>query len=116
LAAIALALAACLLLFPAWLVGRAVVDRWRIRRRPRDLSPVDRALVLVEWASRQEDGEEDRRRALEALADVLDERGVEPLAATARTSAWEEDAPNETRARELAGEARAVLGGRDWSR
>jgi hypothetical protein len=116
LAGIALALAAGLLVFPAWLAGRAVVARWRRRRAPRDLSPLDRALLLVEWTSRQEDGEEDRRRALEALADVLDERGAEPLAETARTVAWEERPPDESRARELAGEARSLVGGRDWSR
>jgi hypothetical protein len=116
LAALPLALAVLLLLFPAWLVGRAVVARWRATRRPRELSPADRALLLVEWSSRQSDGEEDRRRALEALADVLDEHGAEPLAHAARTSAWEEGVPDGARARELAGEARTVLGGHDWSR
>jgi hypothetical protein len=72
--------------------------------------------VLVEWSSLQEDGEDDRRRALEALADVLDEHGAEPLAQAARRSAWEEDVPDGARARELAGEARTVLGGHNWSR
>jgi hypothetical protein len=116
LAGLALALAALLLVFPAWLVGRALVARWRAARGPRELSSVDRALLLVEWSSRQADGEEDRRRALEALADVLDERGAEPLADAARTVAWDEEIPDGTRARELAGEARSVIGGRDWSR
>jgi hypothetical protein len=112
----ALALAVSLLLFPAWLVGRGVLARWRAARVPRALSRGDRALLLVEWANRQQDGVEDRRRALEALADVLDESGAEPLAETARTVAWEEQVPDPTRAGELASDARSILGGRQWTR
>jgi hypothetical protein len=115
-AGIALGLAACLLVFPAWLVGRAVLARWRAGRVPRALSPADRALLLVEWANQQQDGVEDRRRALEALADVLDVSGGEPLAEATRTVAWEEEVPDPTRARELASDARSILGGRQWSR
>jgi hypothetical protein len=116
LAGAALALAVCLLLFPAWLVGRTILARLRRARPQRALSPVDRALLLVEWANQQEAGAEDRRRALEALADVLEDSGVEPLANDTRTVAWEEEIPNRTRARQLASDARAVLGGREWSR
>jgi hypothetical protein len=116
LAAFALAGAVLFLLFPTWLVGRALVVRWRAARRPREPSAVDRALLLVEWSSRREDGDDDRRRALEALADVLEERGTEPLADAARTAAWDEEVPDRERARELAGKARSALGGRDWSR
>jgi hypothetical protein len=115
-ALVAFAVAVCLLLIPAWLVGRALLTRWREARPHRELSPVDRALLLVEWANQQEDGTEDRRRALEALADVLEGEGVEPLASVTRTSAWVEEVPDRTRARELASDARAVLGGRRWSR
>jgi hypothetical protein len=112
----ALALAGLLLLFPLWVLGRVIVSRWRARRRDRELSRIDRALLLVEWASRTDDGGQDRRRALEALADVLEERGAEPLAQAARTSAWDEEVPDAVRARDLASEARGALGGRDWSR
>lgn len=107
----AFALAALLLLLPASLVARAVLSRWRTSRRPRRLSPLERALVLVEWAGRQADGEHDRRRALEALADVLERGGAVPLAETTRTLAWGERAPPPERAGELAAEARSALEG-----
>lgn len=113
LAAGALVLAAVLLLFPVSLAVSFVRARWRARRRPRRLSPGERALLLVEWAGRQADGEQDRRRALEALADVLERSGAEPLAESTRTFAWAEEAPDRRRAAELAGEARSVLGGGD---
>ena len=116
LAGVALALAAALLVFPALLVGRAGVARWRAARRPRALSREERALLLIEWASRQQDGVEDRRRALEALADVLEERDAERLAEATRMVAWEEEGPDGMQARGLASEARTILGGRDWSR
>jgi hypothetical protein len=116
LAVAASALAACLLAFPIWLVGSALLARWRRARPSRALSPVDRALLLVEWANQPENGVEDRRRALEALADVLEEGGAMPLADETRTAAWDEDVPDRTQATELASEARGVLGGRGWSR
>jgi hypothetical protein len=111
LAAGALALAALLALFPATLAGRVVLRRWRASHRPRQLSPLERALLLVQWTSRQPDGEEDRRRALDALADVLEHSGALPLAEITRTSAWADAAPGPQRADELAAEARSVLGG-----
>jgi hypothetical protein len=111
LAAGALALAGALLLFPAWLAGSFVLARWRATRRPLRLSPVERALLLVEWSGRQQDGEQDRRRALEALADVLERSGAEPLADTTRTVAWAEEAPDRERVAELAREAHSALGG-----
>lgn len=110
-AAGAFALAGLLLLFPARLAGGFLLARRRARRRPRRLSPGERALLLVEWAGRQPDGEQDRRRALEALADVLERSGARPLAETTRTFAWAEEAPDVTRADDLASEARSVLGG-----
>lgn len=105
----ALGLASVLLVLPAWLAGGFLLARWRARRRPRRLSPVERALLLVEWAGRQHDGEQDRRRALEALADVLERNGASPLAETTRTFAWAEEAPDRPRADELAREARSAL-------
>lgn len=111
IAAVALAVAFVLFLFPAALAGRFVLARWRASRRPRQLSPLERALVLVEWTGRQADGEHERRKALEALADALERGGARPLAETTRTFAWAEEAPARERADELAAEARVTLGG-----
>jgi hypothetical protein len=108
LAAGAFVLAGLLLLLPAWLGGRVLYRRWR-SREPRRLSPVERALLLVDWTSRQQDGEEDRRRALEALADVLERDGVAPLAEKTRTVAWSAEQPDRMSAGELANEARTAL-------
>jgi hypothetical protein len=110
LAAGALALAGLLLVFPVWLAMRFGLEQWRARRRPRALSPTERALLLVEWSVARADGDEDRRRALEALADVLERSGAEPLAESTRSEAWAEEAPDRNRTRELAGQARLALG------
>jgi hypothetical protein len=114
IAALALAVAFVLFLLPAGLGGRFVLERWRASRRPRQLSPLERALVLVEWTSRGADGEHERRKALEALAGALERGGARPLAEVTRTFAWAEASPDRERAEELAAEARAtVTGGRD---
>jgi hypothetical protein len=55
------------------------------------LSPLEQALELLEDASRA-DGTEDRRRALELVAEVLDLEHPD-LARAARTLAWSEDDP-----------------------
>jgi hypothetical protein len=55
------------------------------------LTPLEQALELLEDASRA-DGAEDRRRALELVAEVLD-LGHPDLARAARTLAWSEDDP-----------------------
>jgi hypothetical protein len=109
IAAVALAVAALLFLFPAALAGRFLLRRWRATRRPRALSPLERALVLVEWTGRQADGEHDRRKALEALADALEREGASPLAEAARTFAWGEESPGRERAHDLAAEARTAV-------
>lgn len=111
IAAVALAAAALLFLFPAILAGRFLLSRWRASRRPRELSPLERALVLVDWTGRQADGEHDRRKALEALADALERQGARPLAEATRTFAWAEESPGRERADELAAEARTTLAG-----
>jgi hypothetical protein len=111
LAGAALGLAFLLLLFPFILVWRLAHGRWRAARRRRPLSPLDRALALVDWTARREDGDEDRRKALEALAVVLEEQGARPLADTARAAAWDEDPPPRERAGELGSEARRALAG-----
>jgi hypothetical protein len=111
LAALALAAAALLALLPAGLLGRALHDRWAAGRRWRPLPPLERALTLVDWTARREDGAEDRRKALESLAVVLDDRGERELAAAARRAAWASAAPDGGRAGELGAEARRNLGG-----
>jgi hypothetical protein len=55
------------------------------------LTPLEQALELLEDASRA-DGAEDRRRALELVAEVLDIEHPD-LARAARTLAWSEDDP-----------------------
>jgi hypothetical protein len=55
------------------------------------LTPLEQALELLEDASRA-DGTEDRRRALELVAEVLDLEHPD-LARAARTLAWSEDHP-----------------------
>jgi hypothetical protein len=88
------AAALALLALPATLVGR-----WARRRRPAppqeapELTPLERALALVEWANERERATE-RREALEVLAVELDalERG--DLAGRARELAWSAGAPS----------------------
>ena len=111
IAAFALAAALVLFAFPATLAGRFVYRRWKASRRPRRLSPLERALVLIEWTGRQADGEHERRKALEALADALEREGERPLAEATRTFAWAEESPGRERADELAAEARNTLAG-----
>jgi hypothetical protein len=84
-----LAGAVALLALPAWLLR----DRRRRRATPtRDgkpsLSPLERALALVEWASRRPSAEE-RREALEVLAVELDP----DAAAKAREQGWSPPTP-----------------------
>jgi hypothetical protein len=112
IAAVALVVAGLLVLFPAVLAARFLLARWRATRRPRKLSPLERALVLVEWTGRHADGERERRKALEALADALEREGAGPLAEQARTFAWGEESPGRERADELAAEARTAATGR----
>lgn len=79
------------------------------------LSPLEQALALLE-EQESEDGAEDRRRALELVADELafwDERSLERAA---RTLAWSEDEPAPEAARALAATVRAQLEGRSNGR
>jgi hypothetical protein len=114
LAALALTGAALLFLFPCALVGRLLYRRWRAARRPRPLSPLERALMLVEWTGRRRDGAEERRKALEALADALEGAGQRSLAERARQLAWAAESPGPERARDVAAAAREAVakGGR----
>ncbi len=101
-----LAGALALLALPATLVVRAV----RRRRPPPpetepELPPLDRALLLVEWARGREDGE-DRRAALELLAFELDAAGRGEQARAARRLAWSPSSPSPEAAEELVEEVR----------
>jgi hypothetical protein len=107
IATVSFAAALLLLLFPAVLVGRFVWARWKVARRSRELSRLERALILVEWTNRY-DGEHERRKALEALADALERAGANPLADDTRTFAWAETSPDQERAGALAEKARAT--------
>lgn len=111
LAGVALALACLLVLFPLTLAGRFVHARWRAKRGWRPLSPLERALTLVDWTAGREDGAEERRKALEALAVVLEQRGARPLAETARALAWDEEPPPRERTGEVGSQARHALDG-----
>jgi hypothetical protein len=93
--------ALALLALPAGLVGR-----WFRRRQPPppepepELPPLERALLLVEWARGRVDGA-DRREALEVLAVELDASGKPELAGKARELAWSQESPSPDAAGEL---------------
>ena len=82
----------------AW-PARLGVRAWRSRRPPvveeetPSLSPLERALLLVEGTS-ESDGDE-RRAALEVLAGELDGAGVESLSGQATELAWSRSAPTD---------------------
>jgi hypothetical protein len=88
-----LVLAAALLALPIWLVR----NRRRRYATPKAeeraaLSPLERALRLVEWASRRPSVEE-RREALEVLAYELDPDGDDGVARRAREQGWSPPSP-----------------------
>lgn len=107
LAGVLFAAAGLMLLLPLTLGARALHARWRGRREFRRLSPLERALLLVDQASVHH-----RRQALEALAQVLDD-GARPLAASARAVAWDARPPEREPAVELAGRVRDAFSGGD---
>jgi hypothetical protein len=90
-----LAGAAALLALP---VGLGI-SWWRRRRPPpevveeRELTPLERALALVEWARDRENGAE-RREALEVLAVELEAVESPVLADAARRLAWSPTSPS----------------------
>jgi hypothetical protein len=90
-----LALAALALFVPGAILARR---RWQARHpvvveEEPELPPLERALLLVEWARDRPDGE-DRRRALEVLAEALDGEAPVELADDARTLAWSPAPPS----------------------
>ena len=85
-----------LLAWPARLGLRA----WRARRplvveeeAAPSLTPLERVLLLVEWARERPEGD-DRRRSLEVLADELERTGAATLSRQASELAWSRAAPS----------------------
>jgi hypothetical protein len=90
--------AGLLLLVGAFFGLRIGRGAWARRSPELNLPPVERALVLLRWTR---DGE-DRRRALELLAEALDEEQSPELARAARKLAWSDEPPSAELAEELA--------------
>jgi hypothetical protein len=83
-----------------------LVGWWRRRRPPPvaveepELTPLERALRLVEWAGERENGAE-RREALELLAFELEAAESAELSDSARRLAWSQPSPSPEAAAEL---------------
>ena len=71
-------------------------------------SPLEQALALLE-APAASNGAQDRRRALELVAEEVERWGDEDLASTARTLAWSEHDPEGDDTRALAARLRSQL-------
>jgi hypothetical protein len=93
LAALLLAAAAGLLVLPARLVAREIRRRRPEPEPARQLSPLERALLLVASARDRGDAEE-LREALEVLAFELDAAGEAGPAASVRALAWSPEEPS----------------------
>jgi hypothetical protein len=72
------------------------------------LTPLERALLLLELSERV-DGAGDQRRALERVADELARRGEAELARAARALAWSEPAPGTEQTTRFAESARSKI-------
>jgi hypothetical protein len=102
--------ALALLALPAWLVVG-----WARSRRPSpaveqpELTPLERALALVEWANGRQNGTE-RREALEVLAVELEVADHAALAIRARELAWSPTSPSPESATELVESVRGSNG------
>lgn len=72
------------------------------------LTPLEQALALLEESARV-DGAGEQRRALELVAEELDEWGDAELAGTARVLAWSEGVPGVEQTNALAAQVRAEL-------
>jgi hypothetical protein len=106
----ALTVAAGLLAFAAVaLLGRELMKLLEGRRRRGlvQLTALEEALAYTRDAARRPDPT-DRRKALELLAQTLDDEGVPKLADTAGDVAWAEEPPSPDRALELADEVEAA--------
>jgi hypothetical protein len=83
--------------------------RWHRRLRP--LTPLERAVALVE-ASLARGVVPDQRKALELLAQELGRTGEKRIAFSARVLAWSAPAPGSDATTALAGEVRELIDGR----
>ena len=95
LGGVALGVAIALLLIATFLVARIL---WNVRRVyslriPGHLTPIDRALALARHAAEVDDVP-GGRKALERLADALDDEGKTALARAAERIAWSSAAPS----------------------
>ena len=106
-----LGLALLLLALPA-----ALAIGWWRRRRPKPevvdeevVTPLERALRLVEWGGERKDGTE-RREALELLAFELDALESQELADSARRLAWARPSPSPEAAATLVADVREANG------
>jgi hypothetical protein len=110
LGALALVGAILLIAVACWLVvSVALGDSKLLVRRfaiPRHLSPVERALLLAEHASRSGELEEERK-ALQRLAVELRRAGQGELAGRAGRLAWSEGTPSSDTVEQLAGAVRS---------
>jgi hypothetical protein len=75
---------------------------------PPSLSPLEQALELLEESARV-DGAGDQRRALELVAEELEEWGDAELSGTAKVLAWSPDVPDVEQTNALAAKVRAEL-------
>jgi hypothetical protein len=87
---------------------RGALDSTAVEPAPPVLTPLERALALLEDPVRV-DGSADQRRALELVARGLVERGDTTLADTARTLAWSRRVPGVEETQQLAAQTRSSL-------
>ncbi len=107
--ALLLATAGAVLVYAAWPRRAPAPPPVPEAPPPPPLSPLQQALRLLEDGARA-DGAQDRRRALELVAEVLDESGGDrDLARSARILAWSEDAPEVDETTDLATLVRSAL-------
>jgi hypothetical protein len=97
LAAVTLGTAGILVVLAGLLGARMARRVWAKRSPGLDLPPVERALVILRWTR----GGEDRRRALELLAEALEDENRRELARAARKLAWSDTPPTREQAEEL---------------
>ncbi len=99
-----LALAVAIVAVPVAYLVRSVRARRESKAKRPAMSPLERALALVEWASKRPSVDE-RREALEALAYELDAE-AEGTAARARAQGWSPPSPVPEEMAELASTVR----------
>jgi hypothetical protein len=100
---------AALLVLSAFVLVRSWLPDLRFGRRAPPLTPLERALITVEQA--RPDAEE-RRKALELLAEELHSSGRGGLAGEAKELAWAQQGPEGERTSALTAEVRRELDGR----